>query len=309
MAVTPGPQRVRLPDGSLVGVWEYGDPEGLPVLAFHGTPACGIGFAAADRAASQQGIRLLAPDRPGVGSSSRRSRWTVAGYVTQVQEFAEAMTLDRFAVWGYSGGGPYAVACAALLGDRIAAAAVGAGMGEIGVWARPQDFELIDRLMTWLSTRQPRVAGLLIATAGRFARLQPSLALRSFGADLPANDREFIRSVADAPQEIVATFTEAVRYGSDGVVADYAALSGPWGLELGAITTPLSVWHGDEDAAVPLWHSRELARRVPGARLTVWPGTGHLGPLEHAAEILAALRSSMTRDRIDAKRDDDGALP
>src|SRR3954452_21242937 len=109
-----------------VGVYDYGDPEGAPVFAFHGTPACGAGFAWADEPAAALGLRVIAPDRPGVGRSTPGALGTVADYPARVAALADALGWERFAVWGYSGGGPYAVACAALLPDRVTTAAVAA---------------------------------------------------------------------------------------------------------------------------------------------------------------------------------------
>src|SRR4249920_3587779 len=107
----PAPREVNAV-GEIVGVYEYGDPDGAPVMVFHGTPACGAGFAWADEPARVRGLRLIAPDRPGVGLSSRIASWTVADYPQLVTALADTLGVDRFAVWGYSGGGPYAAACA-----------------------------------------------------------------------------------------------------------------------------------------------------------------------------------------------------
>ncbi len=121
----------------VVGVYEYGDGSGAPVFVFHGTPACGAGFAWADEPARERALRLLAPDRPGVGRSTRRD-YTVADYPPMVAALADALGIERFAVWGYSGGGPYAAACAALLPDRAIKAVVscrhgpGRRLGEAG---------------------------------------------------------------------------------------------------------------------------------------------------------------------------------
>ena len=88
----------------------------------------------------------------------------------------------------------------------------------------------------------------------------------------------------------MALFTQAFLRGARGVVADYAAIAQPWGFDVESIATPLVVFHGDEDTMVPLRHGEELAKRVPGSQLTVWPGEGHLGPIAHVGEILDAVR-------------------
>src|SRR4051794_29308726 len=105
----PEPRTVDV-KGRAVGIYDYGESTGRPVFVFHGTPACGAGFAWADEAARALGVRLLAPDRPGVGLSGRLDSYRVADYPEQVGALADAMGVEKFGVWGYSGGGPYAVA-------------------------------------------------------------------------------------------------------------------------------------------------------------------------------------------------------
>jgi pimeloyl-ACP methyl ester carboxylesterase len=275
--------------GRGVGVYEYGDPSGAPVMVFHGTPACGAGFAWADAAARERGLRLIAPDRPGVGLSSRLSSWTVAGYPAQVGALADALGVERFAVWGYSGGGPYAVACAALLSDRVTTTAVAAGMGQVGVWATIDESEKTDRQMLHLSTTHPAIARVLLSISGRGARISPTIAMKSFEKQLHAADLEVVLTLGP-PKEVMALFTQAFLRGARGVVADYAAIAGPWGFAVEDIRTPLAIFHGDADTMVPLRHGQELAARVPAATLTVWPGEGHLGTITHVGDILDAVR-------------------
>jgi pimeloyl-ACP methyl ester carboxylesterase len=283
----PAPRVINVGE-RVVGVYEYGDPDGAPVMVFHGTPACGAGFAWAADGARERGLRLIAPDRPGVGESSRLASWTIADYPAQVTALADALGIDRFAVWGYSGGGPYAVACAALLPDRVTTTAVAAGMGQVGVWATIEESEKTDRQMLELSTKHPAVARLLLGTSGRAARVSPKIAMKSFEKQLNDNDREVVLGLGP-PAEVMALFTQAFLHGASGVVADYAAIARPWGFDVERVETPLHLFHGDADTMVPLRHSEELAKRVPGSQLTVWPGAGHLGTITYVTDVLDSL--------------------
>jgi pimeloyl-ACP methyl ester carboxylesterase len=284
----PVPHEVGVGD-AIVGVYEYGDPAGAPVMVFHGTPACGAGFAWAHEPARARRLRLIAPDRPGVGLSSRLTSWTIADYPAQVDALADALGLDQLSVWGYSGGGPYAVACAALLPERVTMTAVAAGMGQVGVWATIEESEKTDRQMLELSTTHPALARFLLGASGRGARISPKIAMKSFEKQLNANDREVVLGLGP-PREVMALFTQAFLRGSYGVVADYAAIARPWGFEVGAIETPMAIFHGDADTMVPLRHGQELAQRVPSAELTVWPGAGHLGTITYVEDVLDALK-------------------
>ena len=259
------------------------------MFVFHGTPACGAGFAWTDAPATARGLRVVAPDRPGVGRSTRLGDYTVADYPPMVAALADALGIAPFAVWGYSGGGPYAVGCAALLPDRVTKAIVSAGMGQVGVWATPEDFESTDRQMLNLAPKHPAIARTIMGTTGRLARVAPKTAMKSFDKQLSDPDR-VVMSTLGPPDEAMALFTQAFANGAHGVIADYVALAQPWNVAVESIRVPTIIFHGDADSMVPLRHGEELATRVPGARLTVWPGEGHLGTVAHVDEILDALR-------------------
>jgi len=283
----PQSREVQIGTG-VVGVYDYGDADGAPVFVFHGTPACGAGFAWADEPARERHLRLLAPDRPGVGRSSRRD-FTVADYPPMVAALADALGIGQFAVWGYSGGGPFAVACAALLPDRVTHAVVSAGMGQVGVWAKADDFESTDRQMLGLAPKHPAIARLIMGTTGRLARAAPKTAMKSFDKQLSDADRA-VMSTLGPPSDAMALFTQAFTHGARGVVADYVAIAQPWGVDVETIRVPMTIFHGDADSMVPLRHGEELAARVPGAQLKLWPGDGHLGTVAHVDEVLDALR-------------------
>lgn len=277
--------RVVTVGGSAVGLYEYGSPTGRPVMVFHGVPACGAGFAFTDEAARERKLRLLAPDRPGVGLSARRDGWTVGSYPAMVVDLADTLGVDRFAVWGYSGGGPFAAACAARITERVTRVAVASGMGEVGVWADDADFEKTDRQLLGLARTRPRLARAIMAVTGRLARLSPRSAVKSFAKQLSDSDRAVIESLGP-PAEAMALFTQAFRHGARGVVDDYRAVGQPWGVDLGAITVPMRIFQGDADPMVPPRHAEELAKRVPHADLVMWPGEGHLATITHVAEVL-----------------------
>ena len=287
-AGVPVPREVNV-GRQVVGVYDYGDPAGAPVMVFHGTPACGAGFAWADAPARERGLRLIAPDRPGVGLTSRLPSWTVADYPAQIRALADALGVERFSVWGYSGGGPYAAACAALPADRVTSVVVAAGMGQMGVWATIDEFEKTDRQMLGLVTKHPAVARVVLGTTGRLARMSPKSAMKSFEKQLNASDLEILAGLGP-PAEVMVLFTQAFLRGAHGVVADYAAIAQPWGIEVERIDVPMAIFHGDADTMVPVRHAQELANRVPAARLTVWPAAGHLGTIAHVGEVLDALR-------------------
>jgi pimeloyl-ACP methyl ester carboxylesterase len=287
----PEPRTVRTADGRAVGYYDYGDPNGIPVVALHGTPACGAGFAWADQRARTRGIRLLAPDRPGVGDSDpwEPGRGSIVDhYAPVLGAFADALDLESFSVIGYSGGGPYALAAAHALADRITAAAVVAGSGQVGVWASVKDFETTDRLLTWLADRAPVIARASLALSARAARLAPKTALRFAQIEMTASDRAVMAQFPSA-RAALAVFSQSCRHGANGVVVDYAALGRPWGFAVEEIDVPVQCWHATDDHIVPMRHTDELVRRISGAELTQWEGEGHLAIVDRVGEVFDAL--------------------
>jgi pimeloyl-ACP methyl ester carboxylesterase len=269
-----------------VGIYEYGDPNGSPVFALHGTPSCGAAFDWADIPARDRGLRIIAPDRPGIGRSTRVAMPAVAGYAAELAALADALEIDGFTVLGYSGGGPYALAAAAALGARVRATAVVAGAGEIGAWATFADLSRSDRQMTWLALHAPVVARATLRSADFGSRLVPRIALWSAGTELTAADRAVLRRLG-SPRQALALFTQALAHSSAGVVDDYARLARPWDVALGDIAGPVHCWHGTADTLVPLAHAEALVERLPNARLTTWPGEGHLALITHVDDVLA----------------------
>jgi pimeloyl-ACP methyl ester carboxylesterase len=221
--------------------------------------------------------------------STARDGWSVADHARDLAAFADALGIDSFAVWGYSGGGPYALACASLLGPRVRATAVAAGMGRVGDWATIDDFAKTDRQMLALAVRRPRLARLVMSIANRAARLSPKRALASFEKELGPPDLELLAAAGDDAVSTMALFTQAFLRGARGVVDDYRAVGSSWGFELSPPVGPVSIWHGDADTMVPVSHAQALAERLPGSTLTIWPGEGHLGTVNHVAEILDSL--------------------
>jgi pimeloyl-ACP methyl ester carboxylesterase len=285
---SPSDRVVDLPDGTAVGLYEYGDPAGAPVFAFHGVPSCGAGFDFTDEPARARGLHVLAPDRPRIGRSSGPALRSAGDYPTRIALLADTLEIDRFAVLGYSGGGPYAVACAAELVERVTATAVAAGMGQVGVWAEVNDFAKTDRQFLDLAVHHPRLSRFLLASSAFFAKRSPKSAMRSFAKELGESDRAAVADDDRPPAEVMRLFTLAFQNGAQGVVDDYRTIARPWDVTVGA-TGPVTIWQGDADTMVPLHHAEALHDALPGSTLTVWPGEGHLGPITHIDEILDAL--------------------
>lgn len=285
------PAEVRTAAGRVVTYYEYGDRDGTPVIAMHGTPACGAGFAPFDGPARERGIRLLAPNRAGIAGSTRlpaRAKAQVRDYVPDLVAFADAVGVDNFSALGYSGGAPYALAVAHAEPERVHATAIVSGAGNVGAWASLSDYHPSDRSISKLALRAPVMAHVALATSATLARVAPRVSVWFARREMAPPDRAVVARYPSA-RAAVALFTEAFSGGGAGIVDDYAALSRPWGFDVTEIRVPVHCWHATADRVVPLDHSRALHERVPRAGLTTWDGEGHLAVILRSGEVLDGL--------------------
>ncbi|HEX3648226.1 MAG TPA: alpha/beta fold hydrolase [Pseudonocardiaceae bacterium] len=267
---------LELPDGRTLHVYDVG-PEDATVTIYyhHGTPNTGAPPEPLFPAAARLGIRWLSHDRPGYGPSTAQPGRTVASVADDVARVADARGVERFAVLGSSGGGPHALACAALLPDRVRSVATLAGIG-------PFDADGLDFFAGMASGG---VAEIRAATRGA-DELRRVLTDESddddsgvfIAADIAALDGEWawIGRIAG----------EAMRGGLTGMVDDDLCVVRPWGFRLADVTAPVLLWHGLDDRMVPCAHGEWLAGRLPTAELRLSPGDGHISVLRHGESAL-----------------------
>lgn len=278
---------ITLADGRKLAFEEYGDPEGKPVLSFHGGLSSRLDAAPAHTAALTLGVRLISPDRPGIGYSTYQQDRRLLNWSDDVGGLADALGLDRFAVMGWSCGGPYAAVCGARMRDRITRMALLSSAVPLDVFGTSRGLSFDDRLLILLVRRAPvwasRIMRLMIADATDNRLYQE--VLRSF----PGVDRAVIRQMGP-PADAVAFVKESMRQGTEGCLQEYRIFSDPWGFDLGEIASPVDIWEGAEDRTGPPDYREFLLRHLPDASLFVVPNEGHLSLLaHHATEILGRL--------------------
>lgn len=277
---------VSLADGRNVGVVEHGDPRGRPVLLFHGSPSSRLGHEFSDAPARARGIRVVCPDRPGIGRSDPSDYRRIADSARDVAALADALGIDRFAVLGYSGGGPYALAAAALLTERVEAVGLMAGTGPLDRPGARAGLTRSDALILDLSTRRVWAAHVVLRAVATYSRLFPRIAMRVARAELNDSDRQAFEERGSA---VMRSFNEAFRQGPAGVIQDYRLLDAPWGFDLSAVQATVHLWHGEDDTVVPIIDSEEMAAALPNAVLHRVPGAGHVSIQHEIGAILDAL--------------------
>ena len=278
---------LTLGDGRTLHVYDTGpDVPGASVVVIwhHGTPNLGAPPGPLLGMSERLGVRWVSFDRPAYGGSTRHVGRTTGSVARDVGELADALSIDRFAVAGYSGGGSHALACGALLADRVTAVVSLAGLAPYGA----------DGLDWYAGMLDSGVASLTAAAGGRTAKEAFETSGFEYdpeftSADLAAlgGDWSWLGSVAGP----------ASAAGPLGLVDDDLAYVTEWGADPADVRAPVLLLHGDEDRIVPPTHGRWLAAHCPDAELRLLPGESHVSVLTDAAGALEWLVSSSRPDR------------
>ena len=285
---------IRLRDGRRLAYAEWGERQGATVFFFHGTPHSRL-FCPDEAVTASSNVRLITVDRPGVGGSDVFPRRTFGAWPGDVVELADALRVERFGVVGWSAGGVYAAACAALIPARITGVGIACNrhLAQFNLAENPsaeEELEADDREMLEVAKRDPDAAAR--ATAEQYRewvhelRSRPQMAVD--GYDTPDGDRWFFEDEARQPAFLEAT-RESVRQGPEAFAWEIIDVWLPWGFRLTDIATEVHVWHGAQDPLVERRHVDFTVETLPGARLTVWNDSGHFGLVRHWGQILEAI--------------------
>ncbi len=272
---------VALPDGRTVHAYDTGG-SGLPVCWHHGTPNIG----APPGPLLDAGVRWFSTDRAGYGGSTPLPGRTVGSVAADVEAVADALGIERFALMGHSGGSPHALACAALLADRVVATVAMSGLA-------PYDAEGLD---WYAGMADAGVASLHAAEQGRQAREELEEAGEELDTGFTPGDEEALGGRWSWFLDVVRP---AIAAGPAAAIQDDLAVVAPWDFDPADIATPVLVVHGDADRMVPVSHGRWLAATIPGSELWVRAGDGHVTVMDAAADALGWL---MERLEVTARR-------
>lgn len=291
-------QRLRLPDGRMLGFCIYGDPSGLPVVFLHGTPGSRLQIALAHEACEQLGVALIAPDRWGYGLSEAPPTAQLSVYPHDIAALMDHLGRPRFCVGGVSGGGPYAAAVAAGLASRVLAAAFVSPVGPIVDAGLMRSLSRGHRFNFAVLPRHPR----LVASAFRgfrwSLRRTPRLAARLLTLRAARVDKRLVAH-PEIRRRLLGSFAEGLRVGTSGPQLDLAIFSQPWGIDLARITAPARLWIGTADRDVPIAAAHALAQRIPHCLVREMPEQGHLWVVANSSEVPAWLLGA-ARARSDA---------
>ncbi len=270
---------LRLDDGRTLHVYDTGADDVVSQLAVfwhHGTPNIGAPPEPLFPAAARLGIRWVSHDRPGYGGSTPLAGRDVASAAADVASIADALGIDRFAVMGHSGGGPHALACGALLPDRVLGAVIVAGLAPFGA----------DGLDWFAGMATSGAASLRAAADGRAAKERHEASGAEYDPEFTQADLAALSGEWSWLGRVVGP---AVKAGPGGLIDDDLAYVTPWGADPAQVIAPVLLLHGGRDRVVPSSHSAWLARRCPSAELRLFPDDGHISVLNSAEAALGWL--------------------
>lgn len=283
---------LQLANGRQLGVAEFGSPEGTPVLWFHGTPGARrqVPFAAREYALAN-GLRIIGIERPGIGLSTPHLYPNVAAWGTDMEEFADRLALDHFGLIGLSGGGPYVLATAHQMPQRVTAGAVFGGV------APTHGAEAPAGGLTALAVPAEKALSFLKKPLGSMLS-RTVLALHPFADPIfdalvkyvPGHETQML-----GRPELRAMFLDDLLLGSKtgmrATLNDVILFARPWGFALEDIRTPIHFWQGTIDPLVPVSHTQAMAGQIPGAAYSLCEDEGHLAGLDRTVEALEFIRS------------------
>ena len=290
-------EMVRTADGRDLCFEQWGQPDGSPVFALHGTPGCRLNRIPDDAGVAAIGARVITYDRPGYGQSSRRRGRQVVDCVADVATIADALGISQFAVTGGSGGGPHALAVAARLPERVIRARCFVGVAPYPAedldWLAGMDAENVKEF-GWALGGEDVLAGELARESAAMVTKVAADASKALGDEWQLAEAD--RAVLANPM-VMAVMREAIpqcfAHGPWGWVDDDLAFVSPWGFDVSEITVPVEVHYGSQDVLVPAAHGEWLAAHVPNATVVVNHDQGHMPTPEQA---LAMLRSLVNDD-------------
>ncbi len=280
-----------LTNGLKLGYTEYGDPRGEVAFYFHGWPSSRLQGSLFDEPAKKHGMRLICPDRPGIGLSAAQPGRTLFDWPETLSQLAAHVGADNYHVIAWSGGGPYVLVTALKLHKRLLSASIICGAPPLSFLGDRQMFWLY-RFMIQLRHYLPSVLGTVLRIGGFIAKGDPQKApLRWLMKLLGVEDRRVL--LLPGIYEVVRDATlGALNRGPASVIADADIYLNEWGFEVSQINTPIHFWHGKQDRNIAWTYTEQLAELIPQA-ITHWSETdGHYSlPITHAEQILTTALS------------------
>jgi pimeloyl-ACP methyl ester carboxylesterase len=261
---------ITLPSGRKLCYAEFGDPDGHPVIHFHGNVSSRLGpLLLGDKLISQSGLRLIAPDRPGMGQSDFQPSHCFSDYPKDIVFLADTLGLEKFSILGISGGGGYVSACAAKIPNRLINAVIVSGAWYL------MDLPMLNRWIYTLARIFPLLYRGVLKLMLPFYKGDPAKILATFKKQMSAADYAVLKSLHRIEAYCKSTI-EAMSQGTKGTAWDVQLYLRPWDFKIEEIQIPLTFFHGEQDKTIPILLAQRFIDRLPTAKLYSYPDEGHI---------------------------------
>lgn len=277
-------QQINLPDGRTLGYAEIGDRAGLPVFFFHGQPGNRL-FLPNDELTRQKGFRLILPERPGYGLSSDQPNRRILDWPNDVVALSEALRLPQFGVIGYSAGGPYALACAARIPERLTQVMLISGAPPVTDKHLRKSMPLLIRANYFMVQQAPKLFEWVFRNYWRSGRKNPHQFIELATKNVSPADQE----VASSPvfrQMLLDSWKENLRRSHLGYVQDAILLMQHWDIDLSCIDKEILLWWGQEDRNNPVSGLHYFEKHLTRSRTYFHPNEGHFNFLPKWDQVL-----------------------
>jgi len=282
---------IRLPDGRSLGYADCGKPEGKSIFFFHSFPGSRLDAKFVEKEAIDLGVRIICVDRPGMGLSDFQPSRQLLDWPDDVVSLADALGIERFAVMGASGGGPYAAACAYKIPDNLTSCGILAGLGPFdlgseGMTASNRAGFFVTQRLPWLL--RPMFWFTITRNIQNSEKAERMMS--NIMQELPEPDREVIEKL-ELKGIFLDDLRESFRQGTKGQAYEMRLYAQPWGFRLEDITFDnMYLWHGELDKNVPVSMGRAVAEAIPKCQVRFYPKEGHMSMIiNHAKEIMTTL--------------------
>lgn len=278
---------LTLPDARRLAYAEYGDPNGHPVLHFHGGASCRLEpLLLGDEVFTRFRLRIIAPDRPGIGQSDFQPDRGFSDWVNDVVFLADALGLDKFSLLGISGGGGYVAACAAKIPKRLHAAIIVSGGWRIDEMNKNEDLPTMNRLIWFLAKRIPVLHLVWLKLMQQSFKGSPEKMLATYKNRLPPVDYAVLEQPGRMKTLCEITL-ESMREGAKGISWDLRLYVREWDFSLDEIQMPLTLFHGEQDMNVPIAFVKRSVETLPTAQLVTYPDEGHISLIMNQFDAIA----------------------
>lgn len=280
-------QQILLPDGRRLGYDVRGPSDGQPLFYFHGSPSSRIEsrLYVKDTTLQSLHIRLIVPDRPGLGLSEFQPDRRLTDWPQDVLSLADYLEIERFAILAYSLGGPYGAACANAMPERLKRVGIVSGAALFTIPDLVRNVNKGTRSFLYMPREKPWLSRLYLGMMlGIMPRIAPKAFISGALSVLPEQDREAVVSDPDFQAGFIVMVREAMRQGMRGAYHESLLTVSDYGFRLQDIQTPTLLWHGEEDINIPVEMARYMAAAIPECQAKYFPGEAHLSLLKKYAE-------------------------